>query len=135
MDNKVRILVVDDQSGMCDFLSHYLKTRGYEAEVAHSAEEALEALKKSEFDLVLSDIMMPFVDGLDLLREIKKSRPGVAVILMTAYASLDKAMKAIKYGAADLLIKPFEMSALVAVVEKTLGKPASSSPSPTDSSV
>ena len=120
MENKVRILVVDDETGLCDFIRHYLTGRGFEVVVAFSSQEALEVLNERAINIVLSDIMMPSMDGLELLRQIRESYPQVVVIMMTAYASLDKAVKAIAYGAADLLIKPFEVGRLLQVIDDSL---------------
>ena len=127
MENKVRILVVDDETGLCDFIRHYLTSRGFEVVVAFSSQYALEVLNQRAINIVLSDIMMPSMDGLELLRQIKESNPQVVVIMMTAYASLDKAVKAIAYGAADLLIKPFEVSRLLQVINDSLQDAKSSS--------
>jgi DNA-binding NtrC family response regulator len=120
VENKVRILIVDDETGLCDFIRHYLTGRGFEVVVAFSSQEALEVLNERAINIVLSDIMMPSMDGLELLRQIKESNPQVVVIMMTAYASLDKAVKAIAYGAADLLIKPFEVGRLLQVINDSL---------------
>ena len=127
MENKVRILVVDDETGLCDFIRHYLTSRGFEVEVAFRAQEALDILNQRTFHIVLADIMMPSMDGLELLRQIKESYPQVVVIMMTAYASLDKAVRSITYGATDLLIKPFEVSKLLEIINNSLKDTASSS--------
>jgi len=128
MGNNTRILVVDDEVGLCDFISHYLRNRGFEVEVAFGALEALSLLQQTDFDLVLADIMMPTIDGLEMLRRIKEAKPQTVVVLMTAYASIDKAMKAITYGAADLLIKPFQMTTLLGVIKQSLENASTSNP-------
>ena len=122
MDKKLRVLVVDDETGLCDFISHYLKTQGFEVEVVFRAKQALEMLEQSAFDVVLADIMMPSMDGLELLRRVKEGNQEIVVVMMTAYASLDKAMKAIAYGASDLLIKPFDLGQLVQVINKSVAE-------------
>ncbi len=134
MDRNTRILIVDDEAGMCDFLAYFLNSQGFQASTARSAEEALALLDKEPFQVVLGDVMMPSLDGLEMLRRIKRAWPDTVVIMMTAYASLDKAMKAITYGAADLLIKPFELSYLVSTIERGLAEraPKGRAPAPTD---
>jgi DNA-binding NtrC family response regulator len=127
MENEIRILIVDDEVGMCDFLSYYLNNHGFEVQTALNGDQAINCFEKGSFQLVLADIMMPTLDGLEMLRRIKALDPNVVVIMMTAYASLDKAMKAIKYGAADLLVKPFETHTLLATIQRSIGK---SNPSP-----
>jgi DNA-binding NtrC family response regulator len=129
VENKARILVVDDETGLCDFISHYLQNRGFEVKVAFRAKEALEILSLESFDIILADIMMPTMDGLEMLRLVRTSDPDAVVVMMTAYASLDKAIKAIKYGATDLLVKPFELSTMLKVINKSLeGRGHSSEP-------
>jgi DNA-binding NtrC family response regulator len=120
VDNDIRLLVVDDEAGFCEFISHYLQSRGYQVTVALRAKEALEILRREKFDIVLADIMMPSMDGLEMLRRIRESDSDAVVVMMTAYASLDKAMKAIAYGATDLLIKPFEFDRLMEVLDNSL---------------
>lgn len=134
MKQRYRVLVVDDEVGLGDFISHYLKTRGFEVEVATRASQALDMCRQQPFDIVLADIMMPVMDGLEMLRQIKKIAPQTIVIMMTAYASLDKAMKAITYDAADLLTKPFELSQLSRVINKALAERDSSKSSAQETS-
>lgn len=121
MNRDARILIVDDEAGMCDFLAFYLKGLGFEVETAFNGMEALARIEQQPFKVVLADIMMPAIDGLEMLRLVKRETPETAVIMMTAYASLDKAMKAIQYGAVDLLIKPFELNQLLATIDRVLG--------------
>jgi DNA-binding NtrC family response regulator len=120
MDKSIRILIVDDEAGMCDFLAYYLGSHGFQVETARNGQEALAVLEKKRFQLVLADIMMPNIDGLEMLRRINKTLPDTIFIMMTAYASLDKAMKAITYGATDLLVKPFELPVLLSTIQRGL---------------
>jgi two-component system, NtrC family, response regulator PilR len=135
MHKNTRILIVDDEAGMCDFLAYYLGSQGFQVATARSGEEALALLEKEPFQLVLADIMMPSIDGLEMLRLVKQALPDTIVIMMTAYASLDKAMKAITYGAADLLVKPFELPILLSTIERGLAghDPKDSAPIRNDS--
>ena len=102
------ILVVDDEENLCRILSKILREEGYEVSVASSAEEALRVLSDESVDAVLTDIRMPGMDGLELLRRIKKEEPSPAVIMMTAYPSIDGVVQAMKAGAYDYIQKPFE---------------------------
>jgi DNA-binding NtrC family response regulator len=120
MDKSTRILIVDDEAGMCDFLALYLAGQGFQVGTARNGEEALARLETEQFQVVLADVMMPSIDGLEMLRLIKGTLPETVVIMMTAYASLDKAMKAITYGAADLLVKPFELPVLLSTIRRAL---------------
>jgi DNA-binding NtrC family response regulator len=93
---------------MCEYLRFLLEENRYLVDVAHSAGQALAMLGVSRYDLVLADIKMPRMDGLEMLRQIREADEDTAVIVMTGYSSLDTAIKAIKYDASDYLTKPFD---------------------------
>jgi DNA-binding NtrC family response regulator len=121
MSGKARILVVDDERGMCEFLHFLLEGEGYEVDEAHSGVDALEKVQSAQFDLVLADIKMPGIDGLEMLRRIRESDEGIVVIVMTGYSSLETAIKAIKSDASDYLTKPFDdPDAVLTAVERGL---------------
>ena len=121
MTAKARILVVDDERGMCEFLRFLLQEEGYEVDIAHSGDQALEKVKESKFQLILVDIKMPGMDGLEMLRKLREADEDTVVIVMTGYSSLDTAIKAIKYDASDYLTKPFDdPDAVLAAVERGL---------------
>lgn len=121
MTAKARILVVDDERGMCEFLRFLLQEEGYEVDIAHSGDQALEKVKESKFQLILADIKMPGLDGLEMLRKLREADEDTVVIVMTGYSSLDTAIKAIKYDASDYLTKPFDdPDAVLAAVERGL---------------
>jgi DNA-binding NtrC family response regulator len=121
MEEKARILVVDDEKGMCEFLHYLLEGEGYEVAQAHSGIEALEKIKEEPFHLILADIKMPGIDGLEMLRRIREANQDTVVIVMTGYSSLETAIKAIKYDASDYLTKPFDdPDAVLAAVERGL---------------
>ena len=108
MSEQPRILVVDDEKGMRELLQYLLSGEGYNVELAESAAEALTKIEQEPFHLVLTDIKMPRMDGLQMLQRIKELDQQVVVIVMTAYSTLENAIKAIKYDAYNYLIKPFE---------------------------
>ncbi len=114
-----KILIVEDDEQLLEILSLFFQSKGYRVEGAGSAEEALE--KYPMVDLVISDIKLPGdMDGIGLLERIKKTYPEIPVVLMTAYASVGDAVKALKMGAYDYILKPFDLETLEIVVKKAL---------------
>ena len=108
---KAKILIVDDEPRMCDSLKVLLNGRGYEIQTCNSGCEAKECLSKSAFDLVLLDIVMPDIDGHQILDQIdNQQNQAPLVILMTGYASVESALEALKRGAYDYLQKPLKMT-------------------------
>ncbi|MDI6782509.1 MAG: sigma-54 dependent transcriptional regulator [bacterium] len=102
------ILVVDDEVRLCDLLRIALEQKGYEVKTANNAEQAIAILKNTSIDLVLSDIRMPGMNGLDLLKTVKEFDVTVPVILMTAYGAIESAIQAMRDGAYHYLLKPFD---------------------------
>lgn len=115
-----KILVVDDEKGICENVHKILAKKNYEVTQALSAQEALEKMAKESFSLLISDIVMPQKNGLELLKLVKEQWPLTKVIIMTAYASTDTAVKAIRLGALDYLPKPFTPKEVRDTVEKAL---------------
>ncbi len=113
-----RILVVDDEARMAGLIRMELEEQGHAVSTAGDGAMALGLMEKEEFDLVLTDIRMPGMDGLMLLKSVKERFPETEVVLMTAYASAQTAVTAMKDGAYDYLIKPFEMDELLIMVER-----------------
>jgi len=112
------ILVVEDDAALREALTDTLELAGYQAMAAGDAEQALACLDKTTPGLVLSDVQMPGMDGHALLRTLKTRHPGIPVILMTAYGQIDRAVQAMRDGAADYLAKPFEPDDLLATVAR-----------------
>jgi DNA-binding NtrC family response regulator len=104
---KQRILVVDDERDICRALEFLLKGEGYIVETALSGEEAIERIKNEHFDVVLTDLKMEKMDGIAVLEKTKELSSDTAVIIMTAFASVESAVEAMKKGAADYIVKPF----------------------------
>ena len=115
-----RILIVDDEQILRDLLKNYLGKFGYYCITAPDVQRALIALNSDQFDLVLTDIRMPNYDGTYLLKEIQKTRPDVAVIMMTAVDDTQHAVECLKMGAYDYILKPFDMEALRISIERAL---------------
>lgn len=105
---KSRILVVDDEQSLRIILSQVLADDGHEVSIAENAEEGLELFRKDPFPVVFTDIVMGNMNGLELLQEIKKINPETQVIIITSHASLDTSINALRSGAYDYLVKPFE---------------------------
>jgi two-component system response regulator PilR (NtrC family) len=103
-----RILVVDDEPSICDVLSISLRKEGYDVAAETSAKRALDRFRREHFDVVLQDLRMPEMDGIDLLRELKKVHEETVVIIMTAYSTWDRAVEAMRLGAYDYIKKPFD---------------------------
>jgi two-component system, NtrC family, response regulator PilR len=119
-----KILVVDDELSMRQFLEILLRREGHEVLCAVDGEEALGLFQEQPFDLVISDIKMARMDGLELLQRIKERQPLIPVIMMTAYASPEDAIKAMKAGAFDYLTKPFKVKEIKAVLRNALTQPS-----------
>ena len=107
-----RILVVDDERSMRELLDITLRQEGYEVDLADGGEMAIRALNETVFDLVITDLRMRKVDGLAVLRAVKERAPGTAVLMVTAFASTDTAVEAMKLGAYDYVTKPFKLDEL-----------------------
>ncbi len=116
-----RILVVDDQSEMAEMIADDLSQRGYEAWAVSSGRDALQLIGGERIDALVTDFRMPGVDGLMLLRASAALDPRRPVILMTAYGSIETAMKAVECGSWQYLIKPFRMDLLARLLEQALG--------------
>jgi len=119
---KKTILVVDDEKEICTVLSDNLSQEGYRVLTAYNGKKALELVKKEKPDLVLLDIRMPEMDGIEVLRRIKKMKKEIVVIMLTAYGTLETARKAMKLGAYDYITKPFDLFSLKSIVKEGLKK-------------
>ncbi len=120
MGTAAKIMVVDDEKQICQNVEKILSKNDYEVIRATSAKEALEKMAKDSFSLLISDIVMPEMNGLEFLKLVKKEWPLTKAVMMTAYASTDTAVKAIRLGALDYLSKPFTPDELRSTVELAL---------------
>src|SRR6266446_6516427 len=114
------ILVVDDEKAIQEILAFTLTAEGYEVATVGSGEEALTRVEQQDFDVILTDIVMPGVDGLEVLERSRLLNPRASVIVMTAYAALETAISALRGGACDFLEKPFSIDVLKERVQRLL---------------
>ncbi len=119
---KDKILVADDEQSMREFLEIMLKKEGYKVSLASNGEEVVKLVDNDLFDLVLLDIRMPKLDGISALKKIKAIAPETVVIMITAYASADTAIKAMKEGAYDYITKPFKVEEIKLIIKNALEK-------------
>ena len=119
-DDTGAVLVVDDQPEMRALVRDLLQDRGHRVAVASDGAEALKLLAEEEFSVVLTDLRMKGMQGIELLAEVKRAYPDINVILMTAFGSVETAIEAIKQGASDYLVKPIKADDLVRVTERAI---------------
>jgi DNA-binding NtrC family response regulator len=118
--DKTKILIIDDEMIMRESLAAWLERDGHEVVSAASGEDAMEILQHSRFDILLVDIKMEGMSGLEVLRLVKESDPDVAVVMITAYGSISSAIEAMKHGAYDYLLKPFDPDTLGVLIDKII---------------
>src|SRR6059036_2362578 len=114
------ILIVDDEKNIREHLAIYVRSLRHRAEVAPDATEALTLLERHEPDVIFSDVRMAGMDGLALLREVRRRRPEAIVVLMTAYATVAEAVEAMRAGAYDYLVKPFSLDQVGLLLARVL---------------
>ena len=114
-----QILVVDDEKVIRGFLRDFLFDQGYETDLATDGKEALDKMKRLNYDLVITDIKMPNVDGIELLKKVKRKNSNTEVIIITGYPSLETEKECRKFGA-GYLIKPFQINQIKLLVTRTL---------------
>jgi DNA-binding NtrC family response regulator len=117
---KHNILVVDDEAEICDLLQTFLTQEGYQVFTATNGVEAITLGKQNEPDLALLDIKMPGMDGIEVLRKLKKLRRDMGVIMLTGYGNLGTAKEAMRLGAYDYLTKPFDLGLVKHVIQEAL---------------
>jgi DNA-binding NtrC family response regulator len=117
-----KILIIDDEKSVLDMLNVVFKKEGYRVKKSLSAQKALELIDEEDFDLILSDIRLPQISGMELLRKIKEKKPGIPVIMITAYGTIKQAVEAFKAGAIDYVVKPFDVDELKIIVSQGLEK-------------
>jgi two-component system response regulator PilR (NtrC family) len=115
-----RLLIVEDEETLCDSLQRVLVKDGYEVDAVNSAESALKNIDDVAYDLIVSDIILPGIDGIELLRRIKEKLPDQIVIIITSYASIETAVSALRAGAYDYVIKPIIHEEIKRIVRNAL---------------
>ncbi len=120
MTEQPRILIVDDEQIVRESLTNWLKEESYQVEAAENGIQALKKIRQAPFQVVLLDLKMPGMDGLQVLLEVKKEFPDIEVIIMTAYGSVNTAVEAIKSGAYDYIVKPFDPEEVALLIKKIL---------------
>ncbi|NPV83788.1 MAG: sigma-54-dependent Fis family transcriptional regulator [Candidatus Aminicenantes bacterium] len=119
-DNNAMIHLIDDEPIIHDVLGQLLESEGFKVEISASGEEALKKFEEQKFDLTLLDLLMPGMDGLEVLKQVRKIDPEALVIIITAYASVESALTAIKMGAYDYIQKPFKNDELLMTIKRAL---------------
>ncbi len=117
-----KILLVDDEKDLLEWLSVVLEKEGYSVRCAVSAEDALKIFNAESLDMIITDIRMMPMSGIELLRQVKKQNPEIIVLMITAYASVETAIKALRYGAHDYLIKPFKLDEIKLIIKKAFSQ-------------
>ncbi|KJU84063.1 response regulator receiver protein [Candidatus Magnetobacterium bavaricum] len=117
-----KLLVVDDNADVRLQLSEILTTAGYYTDNAANAREAIDKATIDSFDVILMDAVMPGMKGIDAIKEIKQIRPKTKIIIITAFASIEDAIEAIKQGASDYLSKPFKIKTLLNIIKREIGE-------------
>jgi len=122
MEEEPNILIIEDDESTRKILTLVLAKKGYATETARTGKEALEKAKKQSFNVTLLDIKLPDMEGMELVAPLKELHPDLAVIVITAYASLETALQALKEGAADYITKPLDMKEVLAAIGEVLEK-------------
>ncbi len=118
----VRILIVDDDRAICDYMQTLLERDGYQVTTMSDSTGVIPELKKSDYHLVILDLMMPKRDGIEVLREIRKVDKDIAVVIFTGYPNLDSAVASMKLDAVDYIKKPFNVDEFRAVITRVMRK-------------
>ncbi|MEJ2683537.1 MAG: response regulator [Candidatus Sulfobium sp.] len=118
--NKYRIMVIDDEKIVCDMAKMSLEQEGYDVETFMNAEPALKRLAEEKFDIVVTDYKMKGIDGMEVLRTVRKLYAGTKVIMITAFANLDAAIEALRSDVHDFFPKPVKIKELKASIQRAL---------------
>jgi DNA-binding NtrC family response regulator len=117
-----KILIIDDEKSILELLSVIFKKEGYAVKTTPSSTKALDLIQKEEFDIILSDIKLPEKSGMEILKYVKENKPDIPIIMITAYGTIKQAVEALKMGALDYVVKPFNVEELKIIVSQGLEK-------------
>jgi len=120
MDKQTRILVVDDEPRICHLIEELLKLEGYQIDVSFSGTDALEMIKKYNYQMLITDLKMPGIDGLELIQKAKEQNPEIRTIMVSGYTTVDTAVQSLRHGVDDYITKPFNIFELKKAVKQTL---------------
>ncbi|HEY3233200.1 MAG TPA: response regulator, partial [Polyangiaceae bacterium] len=121
-DERPRVLVVDDEKLIRDILAEFLSLEGYVVETAEDGSTAMRELQRASFDMIISDLKMPRMGGLELLREVSRVHPDTLTVIMTGFGTVETAIDAMKRGAYDYILKPFKVEEILHIVQRGLEK-------------
>ena len=121
-EEKIRLLIVDDEKGYVDVLYNRLNKRGFKVTKAYSGFEAIQEVRKKDFDVALLDLKMEDMNGIEVLKILKKMEPDLEVIMLTGHGSKEAAKEGIDHGAFDYLIKPCELGELLVKIREGYAK-------------
>jgi len=113
-----KVLLVDDEEEFVETLAERMRTRGMKVSTTNSGADALQLVDDESFDVVVLDLKMPGIDGIEALKRIKRRRPDIQVVLLTGHATIEKGVEAIKEGALEFLEKPIDLSSLTEAIHK-----------------
>lgn len=125
---KKRVLVIDDERIVLDSITKIMKEENFEVEVTLSGRQGVEWAITKDYDIVLTDLRMPDIGGMRVLRDVKRAKPAMPVVMITGFSSVKSAVQAMKLGAAEYLEKPFAPDALIKVIQKALHIAATTPP-------
>jgi len=120
MDNQIRILVVDDEPKICHLIEELFKLDGYQIDISFSGVEALQMMKRYNYQLLITDLKMPGIDGLELIQKAKELNPEIRTIMVTGYITVETAVQSLRHGVDDYIKKPFNIMELKKVVKRIL---------------
>jgi DNA-binding NtrC family response regulator len=121
-EDRPRVLVVDDEKFIRDIIADFLGMEGYIVRTAEDGTSAVSELERARYDMVISDLKMPKMGGLDLLREVTRAHPETLTVIMTGFGTVETAIDAMKRGAYDYILKPFKVEEVVHIVQRGLEK-------------